>query len=77
MQKAKIIIAIVVAVLLIIIFLQNTESVETKILFMTMTMPRVLLLAVTLLVGFVVGLIMASHLGGKTRKEARLQKPQE
>ena len=76
MQKAKVIITIVIAILLIIVFLQNTESVETKILFMTLIMPRVLLLAIMLLVGFVVGLITASHMRGKSGEERRPQRPQ-
>ena len=76
MQKAKTIAIIVIAILLIIVFLQNTQSVETKILFMTLTMPRVLLLAITLLVGFVIGLVVASHMGDKIREEGRPQQPQ-
>ena len=76
MQKAKVIITIIVAILLIIVFLQNTESVETKILFMTLTMPRVLLLAITLLVGFVIGLVVASHMGDKIREDSQPQRPQ-
>lgn len=50
----------VVAVLLVIVVLQNTQSVETKILFVTVAMPRAVLLFVTLLVGFVLGLGVAS-----------------
>ena len=75
MEKAKTITIVVVVLLSIIIFLQNTQSVETKILFMTQIMPRVLLLAITFLAGFVVGLVVASYLGGKARKEGRLQQP--
>ena len=77
MQKAKVVIVIVIAVLSLIIFLQNTQSVETKILFMTLIMPRVLLLVIMLLVGFVIGLITASHLGGKVEEGRRPQQPQE
>ena len=76
MKKAKTIVIIVVAILLIIVFLQNTQSVEPKILFMTLIMPRVLLLAITLLVGFVIGLVVASHMGDKIREEGRPQQPQ-
>lgn len=38
--------------------LQNTESVETKLLFAPVTMPRALLLFVTLLIDGVYGLIV-------------------
>ena len=76
MQKAKTIAIIVVAILLIIVFLQNTQSVEPKILFMTLIMPRVLLLAIMLLVGFVIGLVVASHMGSKIREKSQPQRPQ-
>lgn len=47
------------ALLLIIIVLQNTAAVETRILFATVSMPRALLLAIALLVGFLLGLFAA------------------
>jgi len=50
----------IVAVLVLIVALQNTESVETRILLMTVSMPRAVLLFVTLLIGFVLGLVAAS-----------------
>ncbi len=71
MKKAKIIIIAVVTLLALIVFLQNTESVKTKILFTTITMPRVLLLILTFMAGFVVGLITASHV---LRKPAKADK---
>ena len=60
--RIRIVIAIVVAVLVIIVVLQNTQTVETKLLFVTITMPRAVLLVVTLLVGFALGLITATWL---------------
>ena len=68
MKKAKIISIVVVSLLSLIVFLQNTQAVETKVLFLTVTMPRVLLLFVTFVLGFVGGLITASYV---------LQKPAE
>lgn len=53
----------IVALLVLIVALQNTQSVETRILFMTVSMPRVVLLFVTLLIGFVLGLVTASWHG--------------
>jgi hypothetical protein len=44
---------------------QNTEAVETKILFITITLPRAILLGVTLAVGWVAGLISAEILDRK------------
>lgn len=68
MKKAKIIIIAVVSLLALIIFLQNTEAVDTKVLFTTITMPRVLLLILTFMTGFVVGLITASQVLRKSAK---------
>ncbi|MHC4706410.1 MAG: LapA family protein [Planctomycetota bacterium] len=61
MNKFKLIVAGVILLLVVIVLLQNTEAVETKLLFLTITMPRVLLLLVTFILGFVGGLIAASH----------------
>ena len=55
MVKVKIIGAIILALLAIAVVVQNTESVETRLLLVTVTMPRALLLLVTLLIGVVVG----------------------
>lgn len=74
MRKAKIIIISVVTVLALIMFLQNTQAVETKVLFTTITMPRVLLLMLTFMTGFVVGLITAGHI---LRRPARADKSSE
>ena len=47
MKKVKLIAIVVISILAFIIFLQNTESVETKILFMKVAMPRAILLIST------------------------------
>lgn len=60
MNRVRIWLLAIVAVLVLIVVLQNTESVETRILFMTVSMPRAVLLFVTLLIGFVLGLVAAS-----------------
>ena len=57
MKKAKIITIAVILVCALIIILQNTESVETRLLFFTVTMSRALLLIMTFVMGFVAGLI--------------------
>lgn len=55
MQKARQIAAVVLAVLAVIVIVQNVQSVETRILFITITMPRALLLAMSFAIGFVAG----------------------
>jgi uncharacterized integral membrane protein len=69
MKKVKLIVIIVISILAFIIFLQNTKSVETKILFMKVSMPRAILLISTFLVGFVAGLITTSMLLRKSEKK--------
>ncbi|MCF7804951.1 MAG: LapA family protein [Candidatus Marinimicrobia bacterium] len=58
MKTWKIITTLVVAVLVLIVVLQNTAAVETRILFFTLTLPRALLLFLTFLVGFILGLVV-------------------
>lgn len=62
MTKLKIIVITVVALLVLIVVLQNTESVDTKILFLTLTMPRAALLFGTFLVGFGLGVLTTGRL---------------
>jgi putative membrane protein len=66
--KVNIAVATVLAVLSLIVILQNTAPVETKILFMTITMPRAGLLAVTLLIGVVSGILLTLGWSAKRTK---------
>ena len=68
MKKFKIILVIVVLTLAVVVALQNKEQVETKFLFTTVAMPRVLLLLSTLTLGFFIGLITAGILRRKSGK---------
>lgn len=74
MKKTKIIVLVVITLLALIVFLQNTENVKTKLLFTTITMPRVLLLMLTFMAGFIVGLITASHVLKRPGKPVSPQK---
>ncbi len=75
MVKAKLITAFVLAVLVIIVVLQNTEPVETKFLFITTIMPRAALLAITMLVGVAVGILVSLSLTGKRKKKDQIGRP--
>lgn len=57
MQKKNTIIVLVISILALVLILQNTQSVETKVLWITVTMPRALLLFITFLFGFISGII--------------------
>jgi len=66
-MKHKVKIAALVAAVLVILILvlQNTEPVATRLLFMTVTMPRALLLVITASLGFAGGVIVAAILRSK------------
>jgi putative membrane protein len=57
MHKAKLIILLVLAGLAIVLMLQNTQAVDTRLFFVTVTMPRAALLMLTLLIGFICGIL--------------------
>lgn len=58
MHKAKLYGAVALGVLALIVILQNTASVETKLLFVTISMPRAVLLTTCLGLGFGVGYLV-------------------
>lgn len=75
MKKAKVIGIIIISLLVLIVFLQNTQSAETKLLFVTTKMPIVILLMLTVLMGFIGGLVTASYVLRKPGKaEAKAQR---
>lgn len=65
MSRLKILAWVVVAALLLIIVLQNTRPVQTRILFITITMPNALLIAICVMGGAILGLLSAAMLGGR------------
>ena len=58
-MKTKTIIIIVLIILFMIVLLQNTQVVELRLLFWTITMSRVILFSLTLLLGFIAGYVVA------------------
>ncbi len=59
MSRAKIVAALLLLLLVLVIIIQNAAPVETRLLFWTFSMPRWVLLSVTALVGFFLGVIGA------------------
>lgn len=59
LNKLKVIGISVVVLLVVIVVLQNTRPVETKLLFLTLTMPNAALLCGTLVIGFAIGVLTA------------------
>ncbi len=68
MTIAKIIGVLLFILLVIIVILQNTENIETKLLFVTMNMPRALLLFINLVIGYLLGLGTMIVLRQRTEK---------
>lgn len=59
MVKMKIYIALALVLLALIVVFQNTEAVNTRFLFITFTMPRAALLAITFVVGTAAGILLS------------------
>ena len=68
MKNIKIILVTVIVSLSVVVALQNTQEVETKFLFTSITMPRVMLLLATMALGFIIGFITAGLLRKKPVK---------
>jgi uncharacterized integral membrane protein len=65
MRRAKMIGILVLALFIGIVVLQNTERVQTHIIFFTITMPRAVLLFLTALIGFIIGVLSSLLMGRK------------
>ena len=68
MKNLKLYPFFILAVLAIIIILQNTVEVPVRILYLTMTAPLAALLLMTLLVGMVLGMLIAYLVDRRARK---------
>jgi uncharacterized integral membrane protein len=62
MNKLKVIAIAVIVLVTAVVVLQNTQAVETKLLFITLTLPNAALLFGTLIVGFAIGVFTAGHI---------------
>jgi lipopolysaccharide assembly protein A len=77
MAKVKLAAALVLALLVIILVLQNTEQVETKFLFITVEMPRAALLALTMLIGIATGFLASLALTARRAKKSEPPAPKD
>lgn len=59
MNRTKMTGIAILAILGVIIILQNTEPVETRLLFFSLAIPRAILLMATTLIGFALGLLVS------------------
>lgn len=68
MNKLKLVAIAVIAVVAVIVVFQNTQAVETKVLFLTLTLPNAALLFGTLIVGFAIGVLTAGHIVSNAKR---------
>ncbi len=68
MNKLKVVAIAVIAVVAVIVVFQNTQAVETKLLFLTVTLPNAALLFGTLIVGFAIGVLTAGHIVSNAKR---------
>ena len=68
MNKVKIVAIAVLALVVVIMVLQNTQAVETKLLFLTVTLPNAALLFGTLIIGFAIGVLTAGHIVSNAKR---------
>ena len=69
MERFKMILIGILALLGVIIILQNTAPVETKLLFLTITMPRAILLMGTTLIGFALGVLVSLYFQSRKKTD--------
>ena len=62
MSSLKVIAIGLITLVVFVVVLQNTQAVETKLLFLTLTLPNAALLFGTLIVGFVIGVFTTGHI---------------
>lgn len=62
LNKLKVVAIAAITLVVVIVVLQNTQSVETKLLFFAVTMPNAALLFGTLIIGFAIGVLTAGHI---------------
>lgn len=68
LKHLKIVGLAVIALLVVVIVLQNTQAVETKLLFLRVTMPNAALLFGTLVIGFAIGVLTAGHIVSSAKR---------
>jgi uncharacterized integral membrane protein len=68
MNKLKIVGVAVIVLIVVIVVLQNTQAVETRLLFLKVTMPNAALLFGTLITGFTIGVLTAGHIVSRAKQ---------
>lgn len=72
MRKIKLIAIVLVSILTLVILLQNTEPVQARVLFATVQMSGALLMMLTFVLGFVVGILVPTYFLRKSSGKEKL-----
>jgi len=67
-MRPKFIVVLVLIALLLIIFIQNTQVVTLRLFFWKVGMSQIILIPLTMAIGFVVGFVVSKVTGNQTRK---------
>lgn len=67
-NKLKLVGIACIVLIVVVVVLQNTQIVETKLLFFTVTMPNAALLFGTLIIGFSIGILTAGHIVSRAKR---------
>ncbi len=68
-MNLKGIVILVLIVLCLVVFFQNTEVVTFKLFFWELSMSRIVMLLFTLIVGIIIGYVLTTVLRGKSRTQ--------
>ena len=68
MNKVKFAAIAAIIVVVVVVVFQNTQPVETKLLFLTLTLPNAVLLFGTLIIGFAIGVLTAGHIVSRAKR---------
>lgn len=68
MKTLKHLLILSLVILLAVVVLQNSQDMETRLVFFDVTMPRALLLLLTLLIGFALGITVSGMIRRKGKK---------
>ena len=75
MNKLKLVAIAVIALFAVVVVLQNTQAVETKLLFFTLTLPNAALLLGSLIIGFAIGVLIVGHIVSRAKRPQSQQTP--
>ena len=66
--KLKLVSVIFLAAIVIILMIQNTEPSNAHVFFWHLTLPRIVLLLITLGVGFTIGVVIGASITGRKKR---------